>query len=116
MAFLYLPLDQFAPDGTSYIDYPQLAVDQNAVYINTDTFDVDGNYLGTSSVVFQKSSLLEENPLVTSFSGLLPGGVQLAPDENSPAADNFDSNPKYAYIIHAAGGSILLRFLFHPRN
>ena len=94
--FYTVPLDQFAPDGSSSIDYPQLAIDQNAVYINTDTFDVDGNYLGTSSVVFQKSSLVEENPVVTVFSGLLPGGVALAPNEKSPTADNFDHNPKYA--------------------
>ena len=103
--FYTIPLDQLGPLAVS-TDYQQLAVDQNAVYIVVDVFDASGNSWA-SVIVFQKSSLLELNPIVTIFDEVLPS-QPLYPPNNAgnpnnfiPPADNFDRNPKFGYLIHA---------------
>lgn len=97
-------IPQITPLGSGSIDYHQLAIDQKAVYLSMDTFDGENNFLGTTALIVEKSSLLAGNPIVTAFPGLLPG-----PDpgiaEFLPPADNFDEDPHFAYFIHASSSS-----------
>lgn len=86
------------PDGT--IDYGQLAVDQNAIYIGINAFsDPDGTvFVGSSAVVIQKSSVINGGTAVyTVFPGLL-GNIN---SQYLPPADNFTPNPTYGYFINA---------------
>ena len=103
--FYTISLEELGASAVS-TDYQQLAVDQNAVYINVDVFDAAGNS-GASVIVFQKSSLLELNPVVTIFDEVLPSQPLYPPNSAGnpnnfiPPADNFDRNPQFGYLIHA---------------
>lgn len=94
-------IPQISPPGSGFLDYNQLAIDQKAVYISMDTFDSSGSFVGTSALVIQKRSLLEGDPLVTVFPGLIPP-PDAALGEFTPPADNFDKNPQFGYLIHAS--------------
>lgn len=93
-------IPQISPPGSGFLDYNQLAIDQKAVYISMDAFDSSGFFVGTSALVIQKSSLLEGDPHVTVFPGLVPESYLLG--EFTPPADNFDEHPKFGYLIHAS--------------
>ncbi len=87
------------PRGST--DYQQLAFDAHAVYICVSTYNEDPEPLdiGTSALVIEKRSLLAGSPLITVFPGLLPGGLKGVYGEYIPAADNFDSDPAYGYMV-----------------
>jgi hypothetical protein len=98
-----LIIPQISPLGSGSLDYNQLAVDKNAVYISMDTFDQSGNFQGTSTLVVQKKSLLKGTPLATVFPGIL-GPDSVSPVFESPftpPADNFDPDAKFGYLINA---------------
>jgi len=100
-------IPQIRPLGSGDLDYQQLAIDQNAVYISADTFDQNGNFHGTSTLVIQKSSL-NGGPVVSKvFFGILPGPSQNLASGFTPPADNFDTNPTYGYIVNATNNSYL---------
>jgi len=94
-------IPQLRPLGTGDLDYQQLALDQNAVYISADTFDQLGTFRGTSLLVIKKSSLVAGPIVAKVFHGIVPGSdPNLA--EFSPPADNFDANPTFGYLIHTS--------------
>lgn len=97
-------IPQLVPLGSGSIDYNQLAVDQNAIYDSMDTFDSLGNFLGTSTLVIEKKSLINGNPRVTVFPGIFPEPNQSL-GEFTPPANNFDPHPKFGYLIHASNTS-----------
>lgn len=96
-----LIIPQISPSGSGFIDYHQLALDKEAVYISVDAFDSKQNFVGTTALVIKKSSLLSGNPFISVFPGILPGrDPDLA--AFTPPADNFDNDPQFAYLIHAS--------------
>ena len=93
-------IPQINPLGSGFIDYNQLAIDRNAVYVSMDTFNGSGYFLGTSTLVIQKSSLFDGSPNVTVFNGIVPDALQFA--TFTPPADNFDKHAEFGYLIHAS--------------
>lgn len=88
-------IPQIRPLGSGDLDYQQLAIDQNAVYISVDSFDKNGNFVGSSVVVIKKSSIGTGNLVTKVFYGVLPSSAFITP------ADNFDSNPTFGYLINS---------------
>lgn len=86
------------PNGS--LDYGQLAVDQNAIYVGVNAFsDPDASvFVGSTALVIQKSSVINGGtPVYTVFPGLL-GNIN---SQYLPPADNFTPNPTYGYFINA---------------
>jgi hypothetical protein len=77
------------PSGPSrFVDYPQLGVDANAIYIGVDVFTSStGSFSGTSAFVIRKSSVLTPGPIVvTAFRNLVTGAGP-GPSSPQPATD-----------------------------
>jgi hypothetical protein len=83
--------------GSLFADYPQMAVDRNAIYIGTNDFA--GNSLSnTSAFVVRKSSVTGGGPIVvTAFHNLI-GSAGAGPFAPQPAQDT-DSNVTQGYFI-----------------
>lgn len=89
----------------SFPDSPNIATDQNAVYINMGIFELSstpvfGGFYVTSLVIPQ-SSFVTGNPFVyTPFYGLFNA---LTPpdfgDPFAPSPNNYDPNPQFGYIV-----------------
>src|SRR4029077_13309158 len=74
-----------------------LGVDQNALYIGANVFDMSGNFVSSSAYVIRKTSVLGSGPVVyTKFAniGNVNGGL-FAP----MGVDDFDTNPSAGYIV-----------------
>ena len=55
----------------SFIDYPTLGIDKNAIYIGGNLFSTDGtSFLGTMGLVVQKSSIMASGPMVATYFSL----------------------------------------------
>lgn len=89
-------IPQIRPLGSGDLDYQQLAIDQNAVYLSVDTFDKYGNFVGSSVIVIQKSSIGTNNLVAKVFHGILTSSEFISP------ADNFDSNPTFGYLVNSS--------------
>ncbi len=88
------------PAGPSrFVDYPQLGVDANAIYIGVNEFSsITGPFTGTSAFVIRKSSVTGGGPIVvTAFRGLATG-VSAGPESPQPATD-MDPNVAEGYIV-----------------
>jgi hypothetical protein len=90
-SFTYYFFNQASPppSGPSrFVDYPQLAVDANAIYIGVDVFTSGtGSFSGTSAFVIRKSSVLTGGPIVvTAFRNLVSGSGP-GPSSPQPATD-----------------------------
>lgn len=94
-------IPQISSPGQGSLDYNQLAIDENAVYNSIDTFDEVGDFVGTTTLVIEKKSLLEGSPHATIFPGIFPE-PNSALSQFTPPADNFDKNPEFGYLIHAS--------------
>ena len=88
-------IPQIRPLGTGDLDYQQLAVDKNAVYISADTFDQNGNFTGSSVVVIKKSSIGTSSLVAKVFYGILRTSAFVAP------VDNFDTSPTFGYLVNS---------------
>jgi hypothetical protein len=64
----------FAPE-TSFIDYPTLGVDRNALYIGGNVFTCPGAFSTVSAYVVRKSALLTGSLVFTRFTGLQTAGI-----------------------------------------
>lgn len=89
-------IPQIRPLGTGDLDYQQLAIDKNAVYISVDTFDKNGYFYGSSVVVIKKSSIGTSNLVAKVFYGLLKASAFVSP------TDNFDSNATFGYLVNSS--------------
>jgi hypothetical protein len=87
------------PAPARFVDYPQLGVDANAIYIGVNEFtSSSGTFSGTSAYVIRKSSVLGAGPIVvTAFRGLT-NGVGPGPDSPQPAT-NMDPSANAGYIV-----------------
>jgi uncharacterized repeat protein (TIGR01451 family)/filamentous hemagglutinin family protein len=108
---------QFQPDpGTSFLDYPSLGVDVNALYTGGSIFSSAGAFVGTNGYVIQKASILGAGPMVvTSFPNLAAGAG--AGPESPRGVDNFDPGATEGYIIgpdNATFSTIMFRRISNP--
>ncbi len=86
-----------AGDGGLFADYPQMGVDENAVYIGINDF-AGNTFSNTSAFVIRKSSVLGSGPIVvTAFRGLAVAGGQ-GPFTPQPAQD-MDPSVDEGYLI-----------------
>lgn len=84
--------------ATVFYDYPTLGIDNNAVYIGTNNFNLAGTaYLGTSGYVINKAGLLVGSATATLFS-LVPTGASSGP-YTPQGVDNFDASATEGYFI-----------------
>lgn len=95
------------PGGNSGVDSPLIATDQNAFYLTVSIFGFDAatsNYplIGVTLVVMPLSAFDKESieGRYTVFPGVVAGGNP-GLTQQTPAANNFDRDPKYGYIINA---------------
>jgi hypothetical protein len=84
----------FTPEAT-FIDYPTLGVDRNALYIGGNVFNCAGNaLLGVSAYVVRKADLLGGSAFVTIFRGLESAGIW-----TPQGVDNDDPGATVGYFI-----------------
>jgi Big-like domain-containing protein len=89
--FTFFAFNQAAPPPSAsprFADYPQLGVDENAIYIGVNEFAAPPatGFAGTTVYVIRKSSVLGAGPIVvTAFRNLISGGQ--GPASPQPATD-----------------------------
>lgn len=91
---------QLLPLGSGILSQLLAAVDHEAVYVTTQTYNNFGIFQGVAAIVINKDSLIHGNPHVTIFSPLVSGPV-LAFSGNLSPASNFDSHSQFGYLISA---------------
>jgi hypothetical protein len=84
-----------AGDSGKFADYPQMGVDENAVYIGANMF---GGTFSTSAFVVRKSSVLGAGPIVVTAFRNLAVGSGSGPFTPQPA-QNMDPNVDEGYIV-----------------
>jgi len=85
-------------DTGGFVDFPQIGIDSNAIYIGVNVFSAAGAYVGTTGFVVRKSSVLGAGPIViTPFRGLAAAG---AGPESPVGVDNLDAS---ATALHGLG-------------
>ena len=97
-SFYTFSMDQINPNGLD-IDYNSPALDQNAYYNSVGVFDINSNFIGSTLLVMQKSSLDSGTPVVTFFSGLFPQILGIVAEGFACPANNFDRNPEFGYYL-----------------
>jgi hypothetical protein len=91
--FTFFSFNEAAPPPSAsarFADYPQLGVDENAIYVGVNEFASAsaGGFLGTSVFVIRKSSVMGAGPIVvTAFRNLISGSPQQGPVSPQPATD-----------------------------
>jgi hypothetical protein len=87
--FTYFFFNQADPPPSAsprFADYPQMGVDENAIYIGVNEFQ--SGFAGTSVYVIRKSSVLGAGPIVvTAFRNLLSGSPAQGPLSPQPATN-----------------------------
>jgi hypothetical protein len=105
-----IPGDQVFPPGdfrAFELDFNNPGIDQHALYIGVDALDVDGNTIGATAYVIEKSSLLAGTPFITAFRDLMPATA------NPCGVDNFSKNPRYGYFLGIPASSLQLPGVNH---
>ena len=113
--FFYITTATFA-SGLE-LDYPTLGCDSNAIYSGFNLFNAQGQFVNSSALVIQKSSLLSGGPIFyTVFNDLINynNGTGLI----SPVGvNNFDASPTQGYFIGIAAfylGELVLNIINNP--
>jgi uncharacterized repeat protein (TIGR01451 family) len=108
---------QFQPDpGTSFLDYPTLGIDVNALYTGGSIFTSAGAFTGTNGYVIQKTSVLGAGPMVVTMFANLAAGSGAGP-ESPRGADNFDPGATEGYFVgpdNATFSTIMFRRVSNP--
>ncbi len=95
-------------------DFMTLGIDAHALYIGINLYDCGTeNFISSAVFVIQKSSLLNNDPVVaTAFRGLSTSNI-ISP----VGVDNFDANPTFGYIIgnnSTVEGELILYRIINP--
>ena len=107
-----------APSGSSgdFADYPTLGIDNNALYIGNDIFNIFGNFAGTTGFVVKKSSVLGAGSIVvTAFRGM--AGASSEGPASPQGVDNYDPAATQGYFIGSSNvglGYLVLRRISSP--
>ncbi|MEO7307009.1 MAG: T9SS type A sorting domain-containing protein [Ferruginibacter sp.] len=89
---------QFTGQAGSFLDYPTLGIDVNALYIGGNMFSLAGSYQGTNGYVINRSTLLAGGAYtVYTFIGLATGAG--AGPFTPQGVNNFDAAPSEGYFI-----------------
>ncbi len=108
---------QFQADpGTSFLDYPALGIDVNALYVGGSIFTSAGAFVGTNGYVIQKTSILGAGPIVVTMFANLAAGAGAGP-ESPRGADNFDPGATEGYFVgpdNATFSTIMFRRVSNP--
>jgi len=108
---------QFQADpGTSFLDYPSMGIDVNAIYVGGSIFTSAGSFVGTNGYVIQKASALGAGPLVVTMFANMAAGAGAGP-ESPRGADNFDPGATEGYFVgpdNAAFSAISFRRISNP--
>lgn len=90
-------------DQNTEIDFPNLAIDDNAAYLSYSIYSSNGGSLTTSLFVFQKESLLGDGPVVaTAFRDVVGYIGDQSPIRGEfvlQPAMNFDKKPEFGYVV-----------------
>ena len=82
----------------NFIDYPTLGIDQNAIYIGGNLFNLAGtSFLGTIGLVVQKSSIMGSGPMVSTKFSL--GGASTGLYTPQGVDNLYDLNATEGYFI-----------------
>jgi hypothetical protein len=104
-----------APAGT-FLDYPTLGIDNNAVYIGTNNFNTAGTaFLGTNGYVVNKAGLIAGSTTVYLFANLCTGST--AGPYTPQGVDNFDASATEGYFIgvdNLTFGTLMVRRVSTP--
>lgn len=104
-----------APTG-EFIDYPTLGIDNSALYIGTNNFNLAlTSFLETNGYVINKASLISGSATATIFMGLAVGAG--SGPYTPQGVDNFDPAATQGYFIgvdNAAFGTLVLRRISNP--
>ena len=112
----------FTPAGGHFYDYPTLGIDNNALYIGANVWDLAyTSPINTDAYVVQKSSLLGAGPMVvTAFQNLFVPGPCVNPGDDGPWTPQGVDNPNPAtegYFIGVSGcvnGELVMRRVSNP--
>lgn len=100
------------------LDYPQVGIDENAIYIGGNLYDLTNPNAGTFEsmfIVIPKESLFNGSPVINSFRDLLSQYGVFAPS----GVNNFDSNSPYGYGVSGnafTGSEIILLKVLNPET
>jgi hypothetical protein len=87
------------PGPARFADYPQLAVDNNAIYVGVNEFtSSSGTFAGTSVYVIRKSSVTGGGPIVTTGFRTVSSNAAQGPDSPQPAVTADPSIPA-GYVV-----------------
>lgn len=107
----------FYQHTTTFLDYPTLGVDANALYIGGNLFTLAGAFSNTIGLVIRKSSIQGAGPMVTTNLGnLLPSASGAGP-YTPQGVDNPDPAATEGYFIgvdNAAFSTIQIRRVSNP--
>lgn len=99
-----------------FMDYPTLGIDNNAVYIGTNNFNIAGTaFIQTNGYVINKAGLISGSATATLFSGLAVGTG--AGPYTPQGVDNFDAAATTGYFIgvdNATFGTLMIRRVSNP--
>ena len=88
-----------AGDNNSFLDYPTLGVDANALYIGGNMFNSTGTaFLNSSAFVVRKSSITSGGPIVATAFRNITGGTTAGP-YTPQGVDNDDPTATEGYFI-----------------
>lgn len=99
--FTFFSFPENAPFGGTphFADYPQLGVDENAIYIGVNNFSsLSGSFTGTSLYVIRKSSAIGGGPLLVHGFRTVGSALGSGPDSPQPAT-NMDPGATTGYVV-----------------
>ncbi|MBS1495054.1 MAG: T9SS type A sorting domain-containing protein [Bacteroidetes bacterium] len=107
----------FYQHSGTFLDYPTLGIDANALYIGGNLFTFAGAFSNTNALVIRKSSIQGAGPMVTTNLGnLLPSASGAGP-YTPQGVDNPDPNATEGYFIgvdNATFGTLQIRRVSTP--
>jgi hypothetical protein len=87
------------PGAPRFADYPQLAVDDNAIYVGINEFTSrTGSFAGTGLYVVQKASVTSGGPIVVTGFRTVTSAVAAGPDSPQPAT-TADPDVADGYVV-----------------
>jgi Bacterial Ig-like domain len=93
------PFPPVPPPPQRFADYPQLAVDNNAIYVGVNEFtSSSGTFAGTSVYVIRKSSVTGGGPIVATGFQTVTSALAQGPDSPQPAT-TADPNVAVGFVV-----------------
>ncbi|MFZ4521043.1 MAG: LamG-like jellyroll fold domain-containing protein [Bacteroidales bacterium] len=107
---------QFTGQASTFIDYPTIGIDVNAVYIGGNMFSLAGSFLRTNGYVINRANLMSGGVYTVYTFLSLASGAGAGP-YTPQGVDNFDISATQGYFIgadNATYGTLMLRRVSTP--